>query len=146
VNVIERVPQAIVSLSSGDFLIDGDGEIITAAKMGEDQMPIVLRGWDEAKTEKASKDNLQRIKLYQKMTAEWDEFQLTKRVKEVNLADLQEPKVLIEDSGSNITVALSKNNLGKSLKAALEAVAGKGEKIKAVDAGGVYPIIEYLNF
>jgi len=145
VGIVERQPQAIVSLSSGDYLIDENGEIITAAKKGEDQGPIIIRGWDEAKTEKSLKDNQQRVKIYQKMMAEWNDFQLSKRVKEVNLSDLLEPKAIIEDSGSNIRVDLAKDNFAKSLKAAIEAVAGKGQKIKSVDSSGVYPVIEYLG-
>lgn len=145
VGIVERQPQAIVSLSSGDFLIDENGDIITAAKKGEDQMPLVIRGWDEAKTEKALKDNQQRMKLYQKMIADWNNFQLSKRVKEVNLSDMQDPKAVIEDSGTDIPVALAKDNFAKSLKAAIEAVAGKGQKIKSVDSSGVYPIIEYMG-
>ena len=145
VGIVERQPQAIVSLSSGDYLIDENGEIITAAKKGEDQGPIIIRGWDEAKTEKSLKDNQQRVKIYQKMMGEWNDFQLSKRVKEVNLSDLLEPKAIIEDSGSNIRVDLAKDNFAKSLKAAIEAVAGKGQKIKSVDSSGVYPVIEYLG-
>jgi hypothetical protein len=40
---------------------------------------------------------------------------------------------------------LGKENFGKNLKAALEAVAGKGDRIKSVNAGGLYPVIEYLS-
>jgi len=145
VGIVERQPQAIVSLSTGDYLIDENGDIITAAKKGEDQASLIIRGWDEAKTEKALKDNQQRMKVYQKMMADWNDFQLVKRVKEVNLANLQEPKAVIEDSGSPITVALSKDNFGKSLRAAIEAVAGKGQKIRSVDTSGLYPVIEYLG-
>jgi cell division septal protein FtsQ len=145
VSIVERQPQAIVSLSSGDYLIDENGDIITAAKKGEDQTPLIIRGWDEAKTEKALKENQQRMKIYQKMMADWNDFQLVKRVKEVNLADLQEPKAVIEDSGSPVTVALAKDSFGKSLRAAIEAVAGKGQKIRSVDSSGLYPIIEYLG-
>lgn len=145
IGIVERQPQAIVSLSSGDYLIDENGEIITAARKGEDQAPVIIRGWDEAKTEKALKDNQQRVKLYQKMMADWKEFQLSRRVKEVNLADMQEPKAIIEDSGVNIIVALAKDNFSKSLKAAIEAAAGKGQEIRSVDSTGVYPVIEYLK-
>ena len=28
---------------------------------------------------------------------------------------------------------------------AIEAVAGKGEKVKAVNSGGVFPVLEYLG-
>jgi cell division septal protein FtsQ len=144
VGIVERQPLAIVSLSAGDFLIDENGEIITAKK-AEDQMPVIIRGWDEAKTEKALKDNQQRIRLYQKMMADWNDFQLSKRVKVVNLSDMQEPKAIIEDSGTDVLVTLGKDNFAKSLKAAIEAVAGKGQKIKSVDSAGVYPVIEYVG-
>jgi cell division septal protein FtsQ len=144
VGVVERQPQGIARLSAGDFLIDENGEIITAANK-EDQMAVIIRGWDEAKTEKAAKDNQQRMKLYLKMMTDWNDFQLVKRVREVNLANLQDPQAVIEDSGANITVALAKDNFGKSLKAAIEAVAGKGQKIRSVDAAGIYPIIEYIG-
>ena len=79
------------------------------------------------------------------MMTDWNEFQLAKRVKEVNLADMQEPRAIIEDSGSNIPVTLAKDNFAKSLKAAIEAVVGKGQKIKSVDSSGVYPQIEYMG-
>ncbi|MGH7782716.1 MAG: hypothetical protein ACREO5_02580, partial [Candidatus Binatia bacterium] len=112
---------------------------------GDDMTPVTIRGWDETKTEKALKDNQQRMKLYQKMMADWNDFQLSKRVREVNLSDMQEPKAIIEDSGARIVVALAKDNFAKSLKAAIEAVAGKGQKIKSVDSAGVYPVIEYIG-
>lgn len=146
VNIAERIPIAIVRLNGGDFLIDNEATILAPVAINEPMLSVILRGWDEAKTEKASKDNLQRIKLYQKMLSDWSSLELAKRVKEVNLSDLQEPKVVIEDSGSQIPVLLAKDNYAKSLKAALEAVAGKGEKIKSVNSGGVYPVIEYMGY
>jgi hypothetical protein len=79
------------------------------------------------------------------MSAEWGQFDLGSRIKEVDLASLSEPKVIVEDSGSKISIALQKENFGKILKTALEAIAGKGEKIKSVNAAGVYPVIEYVG-
>ena len=146
VNVIEKKPEAIASLSSGKFLVDADGEIIAAASANEDQLPVVIKGWDESKGEKAMKENLQRLRLYKKMISQWNDFQLVGRVKEVDLADIQEPKATIQDSGVNIPVSLPKDDFGKGLKAALEAAAGKGNKIKSVNAAGVYPIIEYAGY
>ncbi len=146
ISIVERQPQVIVRMTSGDFLVDGEAEILAAAGKNEGSFPITLKGWDESKTEKSAKDNLQRIKLYQKMLSEWGEFELARRVKEVNLSSLAEPVATIEDSGRQITVTLGKENFGKNLKAALEAVAGKGEMIKSVNAGGLYPVIEYLSF
>lgn len=146
VNVIERVPQAVVHLSSGDFLIDGDAAILSAVTQGEKGFPFVLKGWDEAKTEKAATENLARLKLYKRMLDEWRQFDLEDRVKEVNLADLKEPKAVIEDSGRQISIALAKDNFGKSLKTAIEAVVGKGAKVRSVDAAGIYPVIQYVDF
>jgi cell division septal protein FtsQ len=141
--VTERVPIAVVKVSTGNFLIDADGEML-APPRNDDTSLMLLTGWDEAKTEKAGKDNQTRIKMFQKMVADWGEV-LTSRVKAVDVADLQEPKAVIADSGRDIPVTLAKDNFAKSLRAAIEAVANKGEKIKSVNSGGVYPVIEYVG-
>jgi hypothetical protein len=146
VTVTERVPQAIVHLSSGDYLIDGEAALLGGVPPGEKSFPFALKGWDETKTEKAAAENLARVKLYKKMLDEWHQFDLDSRVKEVNLGDLKEPKVIIEDSGRQISISLAKDNLGKSLKTAIEAVAGKGAKVKSVDAAGIYPVIQYIEY
>jgi cell division protein FtsQ len=141
--VTERVPIAVVKVSTGNFLIDADGEMLAPPK-NDDTSLMLLSGWDEAKTEKAGKDNQTRIKMFQKMVVDWGEV-LTGRVKAVDVADLQEPKAVISDSGRDIPVTLAKDNFAKSLRAAIEAVANKGEKIKSVNSGGVYPVIEYVG-
>jgi cell division septal protein FtsQ len=145
VNVVERIPVAVARLQGGDFLIDADGEVLATANKNDQEFPMVIRGWDEAKSEKATKDNLQRIKLFQKMSAEWSQFDLGSRIREIDLSSLSEPKVVVEDSGAQIPISLQKENFGKILKTALEAIAGKGEKIKSVNAAGVYPVIEYAG-
>ena len=142
--VTERVPIGVVKISSGNFLIDADGELLAPPK-SEDAGLMTINGWDEAKTERATRDNAARIKLFQKMIADWGEFALAKRVKEVNLADLQEPQATVEDSGSRITITLARDDLSKSLKSALEAVAGKGDRVRSVNAAGVYPVLEYVG-
>jgi cell division septal protein FtsQ len=140
----ERVPIAVVKVSTGNFLIDADGEMLAPPKSDDSSM-MVITGWDEAKTEKAQKDNLTRIKMFQKMVADWGEFGLAKRVKVIDLADLQEPKATVVDSGRDIPITLSRDDYAKSLRSAIEAIAGKGEKVRSVNAGGVYPIIDYLG-
>jgi cell division septal protein FtsQ len=145
VNIVERIPQAIVRLGTGDFLVDGDGVILAVVNKPEPNLPFAMRGWDESKAEKAAADNLQRLKLYKKMLDEWRDFGIADRVKEVNLTDLHDPSAMIVDSGRPIAIMLAKDNLAKSLKSAMEAVAGKGERVKAVNAGGVSPILEYLG-
>ncbi len=53
VNVTERVPAAIVHLSSGDFLVDGEGTALVMATAKNNDFPFIMQGWDESKTEKA---------------------------------------------------------------------------------------------
>ncbi len=146
VNVTERIPAAIVHLKSGDFFVDAEGTVLSTAPANDKNFPFVLQGWDEAKTEKAMPDNLARLKVYRKMLDEWKQYDLASRVKEVNLANPREPVAVVEDSGRNITVALASKDLGKSLRMAIEAVSGKGAKVKGVDAGGIYPVLQYLDF
>ena len=146
VDVVERVPQAIVHLKAGDFLVDGEGTILSAMNGGDKDFPFVLHGWDEAKTERAPADNIARLKLYKKMLDEWKQFDLMARVKQVDLTDIREPTAVVEDSGRTISVLLAKDSLGKSLKTAIEVVTGKGSKIKSVNVGGASPVIQYLEF
>ncbi len=146
VDIVERVPAAIVHLKTGDYLIDGEGAILSAGTPSEKDFPFVLYGWDEAKTEKAPTENTARLKVYKKMLDEWKQFDLASRVKQVDLTDVREPAAVVEDSGRAISIVLAKDSLGKSLKTAIEAVTGKGAKVKSVNAGGVYPVIQYLDF
>jgi len=146
VNVVERTPTAIVHLTSGDFLVDTDGTILAAATdHDKQQFPFALLGWDETKTEKAVTDNVTRLKVYKKMVDEWQQFSLAERVKQVNLANPREPVAVVEDSGNKISVTLARDSLGKSLKTALEALAGKGAKVKSIDMEGASPVIQYLG-
>ncbi len=146
VDIVERAPAALVHLRSGDFLIDGDGAILSAAGVNDKDFPVVLYGWDEAKTERAPADNATRLKLYKKMLDEWKQFDLISRVKQVDLSDIKEPTAVVEDSGRQISIMLAKDSLGKSLKTAIDAVAGKGTRIKSVNIGSGYPVIQYLDF
>jgi cell division septal protein FtsQ len=142
----ERTPAAVVKLSYGDYLVDTEGTLLVPARGEEKNFPFVLQGWDESKTEKAVTENLARIKVYRKMLDESKQFDLSARVREFNLTNLREPIAVVEDSGRSISVALARNELGKSLKTAIDAVNGKGGKVKSVDSGGVHPIIQYLDF
>lgn len=145
VSVTERIPAAAVRLSYGEYLVDTDGTLLTAVGPKEKDFPIILQGWDESKTEKANPDNLARLKIYRKMLDEWKQFDLASRVKLVDLSNVREPVATVEDSGRAISITLAKENFGKSLKTAIEAVSGKGSRIRSVDAGGVSPVIQYLD-
>lgn len=136
VNVVERVPSAIVRLSNGDFLVDADGNILAPVTSKEPKLPITMFGWDEAKTEKAFKENLERIKMYQTMIAEWQDFDLVSRVTSVNLTDLREPKAITQDSGMPVSIALGKDAFGEHLRKGIGAIVGKGAMFDGVDLVG----------
>ena len=144
VNVIERVPQAIVRTASGDFLVDSDGVFLARATKPEPTIPFPLRGWDESKTEKAMPGNLARLKLFSKLLDEIRGIGVVERVREVNLEDVRNPTVSIEDSGKVVAVSLTKDDMGKKLKSAVEAVAGKGDRVRSVNVEGLYPVLDYI--
>lgn len=145
VDVTERIPAAIVHLSTANYIVDGEGVLLEKAAANDQSFPFILNGWDEAKTEKAGPDNVARLKLYKKMLEEWKQFDLASRVRQVDLTSVREPVAIIEDSGRSIPITLARDNLGKSLKTAIEAVSGRGAKIKSVDSEGISPIIAYLD-
>lgn len=145
VDITERVPAALVNVRSGNFLVDGDGVMLAAAGPTDKRFPFVLEGWDESKTEKAGPENLARLKVYRRMLDEWTQFDLASRVKQVDLSNPRDPVAVVEDSGRAISISLSRDSLGKSLKTAIEAVSGKGAKVRSVNAEGVYPVISYME-
>lgn len=136
VHVSERTPQAAVRSRGETVLVDADGFVIAPAKDKEPTFPFVLTGWNEAKSEAALKENLERVKMYQKMLSEWKEFNLSSRVTSVDLADLREPRALIEDSGTTVSIALGRDNFGEYLKRGINAIVGKGEMFEAVNLVG----------
>lgn len=136
VNVTERVPVSIVRLGTGDFLVDAEGTILAPVKGKEEKLPVTLLGWDESKTEKAIKDNLERLKTYQRMIAEWRDFDLVSRVTSVDLADLREPRAVTQDSGMPVSIALGKESFGEDLRKGIRAIVGKGMTFDAVNLVG----------
>ena len=136
VSVEERVPKAIVRMSGGDYLVDEEGTVLARAENAEPELPFVMLGWDEAKSPQADKDNLVRLKTYQKMLADWQQFDLAARVKMVNLADMTDPRAVTEDSGRTVSIAVSRDNFGEHLKRGIGAIVGKGDTFDGVDLVG----------
>jgi cell division septal protein FtsQ len=136
VHIFERQPQALVRNSDGSVLVDAEGAVIAPAREKEPEFPFAITGWSQAKSEAAGKENLERVKIYQKMLAEWKEFDLSSRVVAVNLEDLREPRAIIEDSGTVVSIALGRDKFGEYLKRGINAIVGKGEMFEAVDLVG----------
>jgi cell division septal protein FtsQ len=133
VSINERVPRAVVHLNSGDSWADEEAVILGAVGKTEERPPFAMRGWNEDRTDKAVKDNQERVKIYQKMQDEWQNFEIAKRVEAVDLTDLQEPHVIVRDSGEAVSIIFSKENFGKRLQTGLEKIAGKGKEVKSLD-------------
>ena len=145
VSVNERVPRVVVRTKAGDVWTDEDSIMLASVAENEPRPPFVLRGWDESKSEKSVKENQERTKIYLKMLNEWRDFELASRVSSVNLADLQDPQAIVQDSGEFVTVSLGKENFGKRLQKALEVVANKGTQIESIISNGQNVVLKYRN-
>ena len=136
VQVVERVPQAMVKTNAGNMLVDADGFVIAPAREKEVEFPFLMTGWNDVKSEAAGKENVERVRMYQKMLVEWKEFNLSARVQSVDLSDTREPRAFIEDSGTVVSIALGRDKFGEYLKRGINAIVGKGEMFEAVNLVG----------
>ena len=136
VNVTERNPKAIARIDGGDFWVDEDGVILVLAGKDEARPPFFIQGWNRDKNEKAQKENKERVKIYLEMMNEWQEYELAKRVKAVDLTNLKEPFAITEDSGERVAIEVENGNLAKRLKDGIKAIAGKGSNYQAVNIEG----------
>lgn len=144
VRIDERTPRAIVRLDSGDYWVDEDAAILGAVGKNEVR-GFAMRGWDEAKSEKAQKENQNRVQLYIRLKNEWQDAGIAKRVSSVNLADTQDVQATIEDSGASLPVSLGKDDFNRRLQKALEVAEGKGNSLESLISNGSNVIAKYKN-
>lgn len=145
VRVEERIPRAVASVAGGEFWVDDDAAILGAPGKSETRPNFILKGLDETKTERAGKDNRERIKLFQRMQAEWQDLGISNRVQSIDLTNIQEPQALVEDSGATVIVYLGKEDFGKRLQKALDFITGKGDKIESLVSHGADMRAKYRN-
>jgi cell division protein FtsQ len=145
VRLEERIPRAVVRLAGGDFWVDDGGYVLGPATKEEARANFFLRGWDESKTERAARDNQERVRLYVKMQDEWQELGIAGRVTQVNLADLQDPQAVVQESGAAVSIYLGKEDFGKRLQKGLEVIAGKGDRIESLVSHGANVVAKYRN-
>ena len=136
VQLVERQPMALVVRSGSPHLVDAEGSILAAADQQEKDLPFTMTGWDESKTEKAWKENIERVKVYQKMLEEWRAANVLERVERVDLADLREPRAIVVDSETTVSIALGRENYGDNLVRGIKAIVGKGDVFSGVDLVG----------
>jgi cell division septal protein FtsQ len=145
IRVDERIPKAIVRLNNGDFWVDESAIVITEVSRNEQRPNFVLRGWDESKTERANKDNQERLRLFLKMQNEWQDLGIANRVSVVNISDLQDPQAIVQDSGEPVSIYLGREDFGKRLQKGLEIIAGKGDRIESLISHGANVVAKYRN-
>lgn len=145
VNVIERLPRAVVRIDGGDFFADEDAVLLGAVGKTDERPPFYMQGWNRDGNENARKENQERVKIYLKMLDEWKEFDLAKRVAAVDLSDLTEPQAIVKNAGEQKKIILSKDNFSKKLKTGLEGLANKGEDVLGINVTGAQSILIYRD-
>ncbi len=141
VNIVERDAKTLVRIDGGDFWADDEAVVLGIIEKGEERPPFYLQGWNRDNTDKARKENQERVKMYLKMLDEWKEYDLAKRVVAVDLSNLSEPLAIVSDSGEQKKIILPKDNLGKKLKAGLEGIAGKGKDVSGINVSGTQSVL-----
>lgn len=136
VQIIEKQPVALVSRNGQNFLADAEGELLAVAEHPEPSLPFTMTGWDETRSEKAMKENIERVKMYQRMLTEWNSANLTTRVQALSAADLRKPRALVADSGRTVLIDVGRDNFGQNLANGIKAIVGKGEMFSGVDLVG----------
>jgi cell division protein FtsQ len=123
VRVTERVPRAVVRLSTGRFAwVDDDAVLLGEMKPTDEMPPFFVRGWNEEQSETARVENSERIKKYLELHRLWEVAGLSERVSEVNLIDVRDVRAQLAGDDSQIEVRLGSTDLGKRLQQALEVL------------------------
>lgn len=141
VQVAERIPVALVLRGGTEYFVDSEGTVLGVGERSP-ELPFVMIGWDENKTEKAYKENIERTKFYQKMLSEWRAANLVSRVQQVNMVDPRDPRAVISDSNQAVSVAVGRENFGDNLSRGIKAIVGKGEMFQGVDLVGANLVLE----
>ncbi|MGI8468401.1 MAG: cell division protein FtsQ/DivIB [Pyrinomonadaceae bacterium] len=144
VRVDERIPKAIARLNNGaDVWVDDDAQILGKVEKNDTRPDFILRGWDESKTERAQKENQERVKCFVKMQDDFQKSGVANRVTSIVLNDLQDPQATIEDSGKAVNIFLGKEDYGKRLQRALDVIGGKGNQIESLISHGAGVTAKY---
>ena len=132
VRVTERVPIAVVRLSSGHFVwVDDEGVAMGEMKPADRMPAFFIRGWGEDESLETARDNLDRIQEYLLLARQWDALGLSERVSEVNLNDLKDVRAQLAGDDSQIEVRLGGEDQARRLKEALEVLDEEKQTVRA---------------
>lgn len=118
VRVTERVPRAVVRTTSGKFVwVDEDAVSLGAASPADQ---ISMRGWDEDGSENARAQNRERVQKFLEMTRDLEAKGVSRRVSEVNFADLRDVRAQLTGDDALIEIQLGREDFGNRLRFAVE--------------------------
>jgi len=143
VRVTEREPKVIMRNREGRLVwADDEGVQLGAAVPGDED--FFFRGLDEATTDAARRENRERMAVGLELKADWERAGLSKRVSEVDLADLRDVRVHLAgaDSGIQVSLVMPNDEAKRASAAADEAGAPQDyskrfrDALKALDQQG----------
>jgi cell division protein FtsQ len=105
VRVTEREPRVIARNAAGRFVwVDDEGVVLGPAD--PDGQEFTVRGLDETGGEAARRANSKRVALALELKREWERANLSGRVSEVNLEDLNDVRVQLAGADAGLEVRL----------------------------------------
>ncbi|HEX7315837.1 MAG TPA: FtsQ-type POTRA domain-containing protein [Pyrinomonadaceae bacterium] len=125
VRVTEREPRIIARTGAGRLVwIDDDAVQLGAATPGDED--FFIRGLEEGEGTQARRDNRTRVEAALALKIDWDKSGLSKRVSEIDVADLEDVRVHLAGDDSGIQVVLGAQDHVKRFRNALAKLDEKG--------------------
>lgn len=139
VRISERVPRAVVRMSSGRFRWVDEDAVFLGEMVPTDQIPtFFLRGLSEEESEGARNDNADRVHKFLDLQSECQAAGIAERISEINVTDLRDVRVQLAGDDSQIEVRLGVQPSGKRLAEGLAVLdvhrnSARGRLISYVD-------------
>jgi hypothetical protein len=125
VRVTEREPRIIARTGGGRLVwVDDDAVQLGAATPGDED--FFVRGLEEGEGSQARRDNRARMEAALALKADWDKSGLSKRVSEIDLADLEDVRVHLAGDDAGVQVVLGGQDYVKRFRNALAKLDEKG--------------------
>lgn len=105
VRVTEREPRLIARNRDGRLVwADDDGVMLGNAVPGDED--FFIRGLDQSTTDDARRENRERMAVALELKGDWEKAGLSKRVSEIDLADLRDVRVHLAGADSGVQVSI----------------------------------------
>lgn len=151
VRITERRPQAVVRTAAGRFRWVDEDAVLLGEMTPTDQMPaFFLRGLSEEDTERARKENIERVKVFLSLQNEAELSGVAERLSEVNLMDVRDMRVQLAGDDSQIELRLGAQEQGKRLRDGLQVLdehrqKPRGQFISYIDLSYGKKVIGFMT-